>query len=128
MTFHIDNRGGLLATPLLKICSGKMLRRTRVKIADSLLLINNVFFFIFVLSLFCFAFRNIGLSHQTYSAESWVRGLYIEQLLFEIWGYLLNIHFVITLQFSARRLSAFCSVQTVTFSAKYIIGMIFWYH
>ena len=31
MTFHIDNRGGC-TTPLWKICSGKLLRKTRVNV------------------------------------------------------------------------------------------------
>ena len=32
MTFHIDNLRGVATTPLRKICSGKLLRRTRVNL------------------------------------------------------------------------------------------------
>ena len=33
MTFSIDNPRGVATTPLTKICLGKTLRRTRVKVA-----------------------------------------------------------------------------------------------
>ena len=35
MTFSIDNPRGVATTPLRKICLGKTLRRTRVKILNS---------------------------------------------------------------------------------------------